>query len=82
MNGPSLYWIKNTGLGKVDLRTCDLVSRHAKYLTYVEPLPDENYMDHRVMYLNGSYGSRTHDGYVYRKNREESDHDIMPIKII
>jgi hypothetical protein len=76
-------WIKNTGLGKVDLRTCEpgdlLVSRHGEYLTYVEPLRDENYMDHMVMYSNGAYGSRTHDGYVYRKKREESDHDIVAI---
>jgi hypothetical protein len=47
-----LDWIKNTGLGKVDLRTCEpgdlLVSRHGEYLTYVEPLRDENYMDHNV----------------------------------
>jgi len=78
-----LDWIKNIGLGKVDLRTCEpgdlLVSRHGEYLTYVEPLPDEDYMDHRVMYSNGVYGSRTHDGYVYRKKREESDHDIVAI---
>ena len=78
-----LDWIKNTGLGKVDLRTCEpgdlLVSRHGEYLTYVEPLRDENYMDHMVMYSNGAYGSRTHDGYVYRKKRKESDHDIVAI---
>jgi hypothetical protein len=78
-----LDWIKNTGLGKVDLRTCEpgdlLVSRHGEYLTYVEPLRDENYMDHSVMYSNGAYGSRTHDGYVYRKKRKESDLDILAI---
>ena len=57
----------------MDLRTCEpgdlLVSRHGEYLTYVEPLSDDNYMDHRVMYSNGAYGSRTHDGYVYRKKK-------------
>ena len=76
-------WVRDTGLGKVDLRTCEpgdlLVSRHGEYLTYVGPLPSGNYMDHEVRYSNGSYGSRTDDGYVYRRKREESDHDIVAI---
>jgi hypothetical protein len=67
----------------VDLRTCKagdiLISKHGERLTYVRPLPAENYYDHEVKYANGSYGSRIHDGHVYRINRLETDHDIVEI---
>jgi len=36
-------------------------------------------MDHEVKYPNGSHGTRTHDGFVYRTNRLETDHDIVKI---
>jgi hypothetical protein len=51
----------------IDLRTCKagdiLISTHGERLTYVRPLPAESFYDHEVKYSNGSYGSRTHDGY-------------------
>jgi hypothetical protein len=78
-----LDWIRNTGLGQVDLRTAEpgdiLVSRNGIFLTYVKPLPENEYMDHEVRYPNGGWGTRTHDGYVFRKKRLESDEDIIAI---
>jgi hypothetical protein len=76
----------------VDLRTCKkgdkLISKHGMTLTYVGTLPEGSYMDHEVQYPKcsqfpeGSYGSRTHDGFVYRRNRLETDHDIVEIVYI
>lgn len=67
----------------VDLRTCKkgdkLVSKHGLILTYVRPLPENDYMDHEVKYPNGGSGTRTHDGFVSRKKRMETDHDIVEI---
>jgi hypothetical protein len=69
--------------GKVDLRQCEkgdiLISIHGLELTYIKPLEESNYYDHEVKYPNGSWGARTHDGYVFRNNRLESDHDIVEI---
>ncbi len=67
----------------VDLRECKagdkLLSRHGLVLEYVRVLPEGDYMDHEVKYPNGSFGSRTHDGFVFRKKRMEIDHDIVEI---
>lgn len=67
----------------VDLRECKkgdkLVSKHGLILTYVKPLPESDYMDHEVKYPNGSRGTRTHDGFVFRKNRKDTDHDIVEV---
>jgi hypothetical protein len=67
----------------IDLRKCKpgdiLISKHGMELTYVKALPEEDYMDHEVKYPNGSYGTRTHDGFVFRKKRLEEDHDIVEI---
>jgi hypothetical protein len=67
----------------VDLRTCKpgdvLISKHGMKLTYVKALSEWDYMDHEVMYPNGSSGTRTHDGFVLRKKRLEIDHDIVEI---
>ena len=67
----------------VDLRTCEkgdmLVSQHGLVLRYVEELTGSNYLDHSVMYPDGSPGTRTHDGYVFRKKRAPEDHDIIKI---
>ncbi len=71
----------------VDLRTCEngdiLVSKHGLILTYVGPLEDGHYFDHQVRYKselgNPHYGSRTHEGYVFRNNRLPEDHDIVKI---
>ena len=78
-----LQWMKDTGLGGVDLRNCEpgdmLVTRSGKVVTYVRSLPETDYMDHEIQYPNGAYGSRTHDGYVYRKKRLDTDEDIIAI---
>lgn len=70
----------------VDLRTCKkgdiLISKHGLRLTYIEPLPEGHYYDHRVAYPKDSHlgeGTRTHDGFVFRKARREEDHDIVEI---
>jgi len=67
----------------VDLRTCKqgqkLVSSHGMILTYDKPLPEDDYYDHSVFYPNGLLGKRCHDGYTFRNNRLETDHDIVEI---
>jgi hypothetical protein len=79
----------------VDLRECSrgdiLISKHGAILVYMYPTTKvSDYMDHWVEYIHippsegekpqsmGS-GSRTHDGYVFRNNRLEEDHDIVKI---
>lgn len=72
----------------VDLRNCKkgdkLLSKHGIILEYVGPLPEGHYYDHEVKYpddstFKGSMGTRTHDGHVFRKNRQPEDHDIVEI---
>lgn len=78
--------------GQVDLSGCKpgdiLISVHGGILEYVGPLPEEHHYDHEVNYLytpkDGVYsgkpkGTRCNDGYTYRKNRMETDHDIIAI---
>lgn len=72
--------------GQVDLRECEpgdiLISALGAKLRYVKALPEDNYYDHEVEYEDSllGNGSRTHDGYVFRKNRiPETDHDIVEI---
>ena len=72
--------------GNVDLRDCDegdiLISALGGVLKYIRPTEEDNYYDHHVEYLDGDLGdgTRTHDGYVFRKNRKpETDHDIVRI---
>ncbi len=69
----------------VDLRTCKtgdkLLSSLGEILIYIGPLIEGNYYDHEVKYNNGSRGTRTHDGFVYRNesSRLPTDHDIVKI---
>lgn len=72
--------------GSVDLRECKpgdiLISALGEKLKYVGPTPKNHYYDHIVEYENPNLGvgSRTHDGYVMRHNRDpEIDHDIVEI---
>ena len=64
----------------VDLNTCKpgdkLVSKHGAILTYVGK---NDYYDHNVLYSNGSAGTRTNDGFVYRNpdKRLHQDHDTI-----
>ena len=77
---------------EIDLRNCEagdiLISSHGAKLEYVKPLPEDDYFDHEVKYIEmadgskpvGEYGSRTHDGYVMRYSRiPDKDHDIVEI---
>lgn len=82
-------------VNKVDLRTCKngdvLISSQGAKLEYVAPTPwkQYTYLDHVVRYLEDkdgnsmgkdNYGTRTHDGFVFAKNRiAETDHDIVEI---
>jgi len=69
----------------IDLRNCKpgdkLRSSQGEILTYVRPLPEDDYYDHEVQYANGSKGTRIHDGHVYRNpsRRLPEDHDIVEI---
>lgn len=79
----------------IDLSTCDrgdiLISTHGAVLKYIGPTPIKhfNYLDHVVKYYKRSdgsyyppkcYGTRTNDGFVFKKNRlPEEDHDIQKI---
>ena len=72
----------------IDLRNCKpgdkLLSKHGLVLEYVKALPENHYMDHEVRYPNeapyfGSTGTRTHDGFVFRKSRLDTDQDITEI---
>lgn len=79
----------------IDLNKCKkgdiLISKHGAILEYISPTDQdkpENYFDHKVKYLivDGKYsdykhgeGTRTNDGFVFKKNRLESDHDIISI---
>ena len=74
--------------GKVDLRECRkgdvLISALGAKLEYVEPLPVDNYYDHKVKHVDGEYagsfGTRIDDGHVFRYNRmPEYDHDIVQV---
>lgn len=77
----------------IDLRSCEkgdiLISSHGAILEYISPTEPDDYMDHKVRYIKDKdgksfgyecYGTRTHDGFVYRKKRiPEVDHDIVKI---
>jgi len=69
----------------VDLRTCKLgdilISKHGARLVYIGPCDPTDYMDHNVAYEDPMLGNgtRTHDGFVFRKRRLETDHDIVRI---
>ena len=74
-------WVKTTGLGKVDLRDCKpgdiLITRNGRTAEYVGP--SDGYYDHEIKFEKNSYGTRTHDGYVFRKNRRDNDEDIIQV---
>lgn len=69
----------------IDLRNCKtgdkIKSKHGLILTYIGTLPEKDYYDHEVRYPDGGYGTRTHDGHVFRnvRARNELDHDIVEI---
>ena len=70
----------------VDLRTCrhgdKLLSSLGETLTYMRLSESctKDRFPHEVMYANGSFGTRTHDGFVFTKNRMPYyDHDIIAV---
>jgi hypothetical protein len=67
----------------VDLRNCKpgdkLLTVHGTILEYVGPLPEEHFYDHEVKYPDGSAGTRTHNGQVFRNKRMFEDEDIAEI---
>ena len=71
----------------IDLRNCvpgqKLRSVHGMIFEYVGPTPAGHAYDHVVKYPDGSYGTRIHDGHVYRDAhcRLPLDHDIVEILI-
>lgn len=92
MNG--LDWMETHVESVIDLRECSrgdiLISRHGAILVYMGPTKETDYMDHVVEYIHIPYGARlhpqtmgagtrTHDGYVFRKNRLEEDHDVVKV---
>ena len=69
----------------VDLNTCvpgqKLRTKHGTILTYIRKSDVNDFYDHIIMYPNGSSGSRTNDGFVYRtpSTRLPEDEDIVEI---
>jgi hypothetical protein len=73
----------------VDLRTCKpgqkLRSKQGLILTYIGPTEAGSAYDHEIKYppippyTESSRGTRTHDGFVFRKHRLPEDHDIVEI---
>ena len=69
----------------VDLTRCKpgdkLRSKHGMILTYVKRLPEGSYYDHMIQYPDGSFGTRTNEGFTYRNisSRLETDHDVVEI---
>lgn len=69
----------------VDLRTCKrgdiLISKHGTRLTYIGLASEGSYFEHEVAYPSPllGHGTRTHNGQVFRNNREEADEDIVEI---
>ena len=76
----------------IDLSICEkgdiLISKHGAILKYISPLPKEDYYDHEIEYLympefplktKLGNGTRTNEGFVFKNNRKEEDHDIVSI---
>ena len=69
----------------IDLRQCvpgqKLRSVHGTILTYVDDTWSNEQWPHRVLYPDGSHGTRTHDGFVFSnpEKRLPEDEDIVEI---
>lgn len=67
----------------IDLNTCKsgqkLRTKHGTILTYVGKMPVGSHYPHEIKYPNGSSGTRCDDGFVFYKNRLDSDEDIVEI---
>ena len=69
-------------LTQVDLRICKpgqkLRSKHGWILIY-RKRNTEGYYQHTVEYPDGTMGTRTDSGHVYKRRRLEEDHDVVAI---
>lgn len=68
----------------IDLSACKendlLITSRGGIVRYVKAIdPEVYYFDHEIIYSNGSRGTRTNDGYVFRKNRLDTDANIVKI---
>jgi hypothetical protein len=69
----------------IDLRTCKygdiLITKFGTELRYLKPTEEGSYYDHEVEYLKNGLGNgtRTHEGFVFRKNRRSDDEDVVEI---
>ena len=75
-------------MNNVNLNKCIvgdiLISKHGIHLKYCGLCEYEwagDWYPHKVQYPDGSYGTRTDDGHVYKKpkNRMPEDHDIVNV---
>lgn len=68
---------------KIDLRVCKpgqkLKSKHGWILIYRKRNEEGSYYEHTVEYPDGTMGTRTNDGYVYKHRRLPEDHDVVEI---
>jgi hypothetical protein len=68
----------------IDLNTAvkgqKLLTSQGHIVTYDRPIVHDLYA-HAIIYENGSEGTRTNDGFVYKNpaSRLETDHDIVAI---
>lgn len=77
---------------EIDLSTCkegdklriklnDLMIERAvsDIVTYVRPLPENDFYDHEIEYSDGSRGTRCNNGHTYRNKRLPNDPDVIEI---
>ena len=67
----------------IDLNLCKegdkLKTIHGTILTYICKLPPGSYYEHKIQYPDGSFGTRTDEGFTYKKNRLLEDEDVCEI---
>ena len=90
---PEFYIQGNMKKEIIDLNTCEegdiLICSTGAKLEYVRKTEPGDYYDHLVKYIElpdgtrprNSFGTRTNDGFVFRKNRRPGeDNDIIAIQ--
>ena len=76
----------------IDLNTCEegdiLICSTGAKLEYVQKTGMNAYYEHLVKYIElpdgtkpkDSFGTRTNDGFCFRKNRRPDDHNVIAIQ--